>query len=130
MSAAVKATQKKYCSRAILAGIIIGLPFIVGGYAPIGKGLILGSIFSIINFILIGEALPMKMSAGSPQKLFVISLSSIGVRLSLLAIPIVMAIKSDQFHLVPTIIGIFTVQLAIVSDHSMNLISSARGKRA
>lgn len=130
MSVAIKATQKKYCSRALLTAIIFGLPFIVGGYAPIGKGLILGSLFSIINFILIGETLPMKIGQGSPKKLFVISMGSIGVRFGLLAIPIVMAVKLDQFHLVATVIGIFMVQLAIVSDHSIKLISSARRKRA
>jgi hypothetical protein len=130
MSVAIKATQKKYCSRALLTAIIFGLPFIVGGYAPIGKGLILGSLFSIINFILIGETLPMKIGQGSPKKLFVISMGSIGVRFGLLAIPIVTAVKLDQFHLVATVIGIFMVQLAIVSDHSIKLISSARRKRA
>ena len=130
MSVAIKATQKKYCSRALLTAIIFGLPFILGGYAPIGKGLILGSLFSIINFILIGETLPMKIGQGSPKKLFAISMGSIGVRFGLLAIPIVMAVKLDQFHLVATVIGIFMVQLAIVSDHSIKFISSARKKRA
>ena len=130
MSAAVKATQKKYCSRALVAAIILGLPFIVGGYAPLGKGLILGSLFSIINFILIGETLPMRIGAGSSKKLFIISLSSIGIRFGLLAIPIVVAIKFNQFHIVTTVIGLFLVQLAIVSDHSMKLISSTRRKRA
>ena len=130
MSVAIKATQKRYCSRALLTAIIFGLPFIVGGYAPIGKGLILGSLFSIINFILIGETLPMKIGQGSPKKLFVLSMGSIGVRFGLLAIHIVTAVKLDQFHLVATVIGIFMVQLAIVSDHSIKLISSARKKRA
>ncbi len=129
MSAAIRATQKKYCSRAILAAIILGLPFIVGGHAPLGKGLILGSLFSIVNFILIGETLPMKVGTGSPRKVFLISIGSIGVRFGLLAIPIVMAVKLDPFHLVTTVIGIFMVQLAIVSEHSMKLISSAREKR-
>jgi hypothetical protein len=130
MSAAVKATQKKYCSRAILAAIIFGLPFILGGYAPIGKGLILGTIFSIINFILIAETLPMKISAASRKRQFTVSLGSIGLRFGLLAVPIICAIKLDQVELVTTIIGIFMVQMVIVADHSMKFIVSARKKRA
>jgi len=130
MSAAVKAAQKKYCSRAIVAAIIFGLPFIIGGYAPIGKGLIFGSIFSILNFILIGETLPLKIGTGSRKKLFALSLGSIGFRFSLLAIPIISAIKFDQFELVTTVIGIFMVQLTIVIDHSLKLIASARRRRA
>ncbi|MCP3954261.1 MAG: hypothetical protein GY697_18895 [Desulfobacterales bacterium] len=130
MFAAVKATQKKYCSRAIVAAIIAGLPFIIGGYAPIGKGLILGTIFSIINFILIGETLPTKIGAGSGRKLFARSLGLVGVRFCLLAIPIISAIKFTQFELVTTVIGIFMVPATIIADHSMKLIASARRRRA
>jgi len=130
MSAAVKATQKKYCSRAIVAAIIFGLPFIFGGYAPIGKGLILGTIFSILNFILIAETLPKKVGADTKRKQFTVSLSSIGIRYMLLAIPLVSAVKLEQFELVTTIIGIFMVQLAILADHSLKLIASARKRRA
>ncbi len=130
MSAAVKATQKKYCSRAIVAAIIAGLPFILGGYAPIGKGLILGTIFSIINFILIGETLPIKIGSGSGKKVFTRSLGLIGIRFCLLAIPIISSIKFDQFELVTTVIGIFMVPGTIVADHSVKFIASARRRRA
>ena len=130
MSAAVKATQKKYCSRAIGAAIILGLPFIFGGYAPVGKGLILGTIFSILNFILIAETLPKKAGADTRRKQIAVSLSSIGIRFTLLAIPLISAIKLAQFELITTVIGIFMVQLAIISDHSMKLIVSARKRRA
>ena len=54
----IREIQKKYCTRAITAAIFIGLFFIVAGQKPIGKGLILGTIFSIINFIIMGETLP------------------------------------------------------------------------
>jgi len=130
MSAAVRATQKKYCSRAIVAAIIFGLPFILGGYAPIGKGLILGTLFSILNFILIAATLPNKIGAGTRRKQFAVSLRSIGIRFTLLAIPIISAIKFAQFELVTTVIGIFMVQVTIVTDHSMKLIASARKRRA
>lgn len=130
MSAAVKATQKKYCSRAMVAAIILGLPFIIGGYAPIGKGLIFGTLFSIINFILIGETLPLKIGAGSGKRVFARSLGLVGVRYCLLAIPIISAIKLAQFELVTTIIGIFMVPLVILTDHSMKRIASARRRRA
>jgi hypothetical protein len=57
----IRQTQKKYCSRAIMAAIFAGLVFILAGQEPVGKGLILGTIFSIINFIVMGEMLPMKI---------------------------------------------------------------------
>ena len=57
---AIRETQKKYCSRAILAAIFVGLVFILMGQNAIGKGLILGTLFSIVNFVLLGETLPLK----------------------------------------------------------------------
>jgi hypothetical protein len=129
MSVAIKATQKKYCSRALFTAIIFGLPFILGGYAPIGKGLILGALFSIINFILIGETLPMKIGAHSGKRIFAVSLGLLLVRFGLLAIPVVMAIKLDQFHLVTVVIGLFMVQLSIMTEHVLKFISLTRVKR-
>jgi len=129
MSAVIITTQKKYCSRALVTAIIFGLPFILGGYAPIGKGLILGTLFSIINFILIGETLPMRMGGHSRKRLFTISLGLILLRFGLLAIPVVMAIKFEQFHLATVTIGLFMVQMSILVEHALKFISSARIKR-
>jgi len=54
----VKQTQKRYGSRAIWIAIAVGFGFFLAGYKPMGKGLVLGAIFSVINFVLIGHALP------------------------------------------------------------------------
>ena len=130
MPVAIKAVQKKYCSRALLTAIIFGLPFILGGYAPIGKGLILGALFSIINFILIGETLPMRIGERSKKRLFAVSLGLLLIRFGLLAIPVVAAIKFEQFHLATVVVGLFMVQLSIMTEHTLKFISSARVKRA
>jgi len=130
MSAAVKATQKKYCSRAIGVAIITGLPFIIGGYAPIGKGLLLGTLFSIFNFILIGETLPLRTGVAPGRKLFATSLGLVAVRFGLLAIPVICAIKFDHFELVTTVIGIFMVPVTILVDHFVKLIALSRERRA
>ena len=98
MSIAVIKTEKKYCSKALVTAIIFGFPFILGDYAPIGKGLILGTLFSILNFILIGETLFLKIGGYSRKRLFTISLGLLLVRFGLLAIPVVIAIKFEQFQ--------------------------------
>ena len=54
--------QKKFGSRAMVTAVIAGMVFILVGQKPIAKGLVLGSIFSVINFILMGEILPMIIS--------------------------------------------------------------------
>ena len=112
----VRQTQKKYCSIAIIIAIAVAVFFILAGHKPLGKGLILGTIFSIINFILIGESIPLKIGASKKKTRFV-SIGSIFSRYILLAVPIVMGIKLDQFNMIAVVSGIFSVQLIILADH-------------
>ena len=123
----VKQTQKKYGSRAIWIAIAIGLCFVLAGQKEVGKGLILGSVFSVINFILIGQTLPLRLGK-SKRKTFLLSLGSIIFRYVFLAIPIVVAVKFEQFDLVAAIVGIFMIQLVILADHIFSLILSNREK--
>ena len=123
-----KQTQKKYGSRAIWIAIIIGLCFILAGPKSVGKGLVLGTVFSVINFILIGQFLPLRIGK-SKRKTFLLSLGSIILRYILLAIPIVAAVKFEQFNLVAAIVGIFMIQFVILADHVFALILSGREKQ-
>jgi len=119
----VKQAQKKYGFRAMLVAIVAGFIFIMAGHRPIGKGLVLGAIFSVINFILIGQSLPMRLSH-SKRKTFVLSLGTIVFRFALLALPLILAIKYRQFNLPATIGGIFMIQVVILADYLVNLIAS------
>ena len=92
-----------------------------------GKGLILGTVFSVINFILIGQTLPLRLGK-SKRKTFLLSLGSIIFRYVLLAIPIVVAVKFEQFNLVAAIVGIFMIQVVILADHILSLVLSGREK--
>jgi len=124
----IRQIQKKYCTRAITAAIFTGFFFILAGQKPVGKGLILGTFFSILNFILMGEILPFKMDR-TKGKTFVFSLGSFIFRNLLLAVPLIMAIKLEQYNFFAVVIGIFFVQLFILADHIFNYLSSARGKQ-
>jgi hypothetical protein len=123
----VKATQKKYGSRAIWIAIIVGLCFFLGGQKPVGKGIILGTIFSVVNFILIGKALPLQIGK-SKRKTFFLSLGSIFFRYVLMALPIIVAVKFEQFNLVAAIVGLFMIQFVILADHFVKLISPIQNK--
>lgn len=125
MIASVRETEKKYCSRAMVVAIIGGLVFILADQKPIGKGLILGAIFSVINFVIMGEMLPWKMGKSKKKTLF-LSLGSIFSRYLLLAIPLLVAIRFSQIHLIPTLIGIFLVQLMILTDHLWGYLTTSR----
>ena len=125
---AIRETQKKYCSRAMLAAIFMGLVFILMAQIAVGKGLILGTFFSIINFILMGETLPLKVGR-SRGKSFFFSLGSIFFRFALMAIPLIIAIKSVKFNLFAVIGGIFMVQIIILADHIVQTLLSTRGNQ-
>ena len=123
----VRATEKKYASRAIWIAIGVGLCFFLAGQKPVGKGMILGAIFSVTNFILIGKTLPLRIGK-SKRKTFFFSLGSIFFRYVLMALPILVAVKFEQFNLVAAIIGLFMIQIVILADHFGKMISSIRNK--
>ncbi len=112
----------------MLAAIFVGLVFILMGQNAVGKGLILGTFFSIINFILMGETLPLKVGK-SRGKIFFLSLGSISFRFALMAIPLIIAIKSVKFNLFAVIGGIFMVQIIIMADQIVQTLLSTRSNQ-
>ena len=120
----LRQTEKRYCSAAITTAIFIGFILILAGYKPLARGLISGTLFSILNFILIGETLPFRLAASSRKKSFFLALGSIGFRYVLLAIPVVTALKSENYNLWTAVVGIFMVQTMILTDHLRNLFFS------
>jgi len=124
----IRHTQKRYGTLSITAAIFIGIFFILMGHKAIAKGLIMGSLFSVVNFVLIGEILPI-LIGNSRKKSSVISLGSIVFRYGLLAIPLVLSVKLDWLDFTATVVGIFMVQLMIIGDHLSKVVSSMRIKR-
>jgi hypothetical protein len=125
---AVRQTQKKYTSLALTFSIGVALLFILMGYKPVGKGLILGAIFSVLNFILMGKSIAMSFGR-TKAKTFSLSMGSIIFRYLLLAIPLITAVKYEQFNLVATILGIFMIQLVILAEHVLTFIPAMRKKQ-
>ncbi len=124
----IREAQKKYCSRALIISIFICCSCILINQVPAGKGILLGTLFSIINFFIIGETLPQRLGL-SKKKTFLKAFSSIWLRYIILAIPVVAAIKSDQFNLFGVISGLFTIQIVILSEHLYLHVISIQRKR-
>jgi hypothetical protein len=128
MNEAIRRSQKKYGSMTLVIAIFAGMFFILIGQKPIAKGLILGALFSVLNFVLIGEVLPM-MIGKTRRTSTVYLLGSITFRFGLLAIPLVLSIKMEAFNFAATVVGIFMVQLMILGDHMLRHFFSGRIKR-
>ena len=124
---AIRETEKHYCSIALGITVIVGIICIMLSLKPIGKGLILGSLFSAANFILMGETLPMRIGY-SRKKITGIAFLLILIRYALLAIPLVISIKLIEFNLAGTVFGLFSVQLVIMADHISRLIKLRTNK--
>ncbi len=115
MTDTIRQLQKRYGSRVMSIAIFAGFACILFGYKSWGKGLILGSIFSVINFVLMSHALPATL-APSKKKSTLFSMRSIGFRYLVLAIPLFVAIKIPHFNLIAVIFGLFMIQIVIVME--------------
>jgi hypothetical protein len=106
----VKQVRNRICYWTLLFGMCLALFFILIHEKPIGKGLLLGTCFSCINFLLLGRSIVMTIGHSRPRA-GLIALSSMLTRYIILSIPLIVAIKSASFNLVSSIIGIFAVQI-------------------
>ena len=112
----LRETEKLYCSITMGIAVAAGILCFMLEFTPIGKGLILGSIFSALNFILMGESLHLRIGT-SRKKAAGISFLLLFLRYALLAIPLALSIKMPEFDMVSTIIGLFSIQLVIMTEH-------------
>jgi hypothetical protein len=112
MTNELKQTQKEYCSQAMMLAIGAAMIFLVAGAKPISKGLILGTLFSILNFVLIAQSLPTRLDKGR-GKTFLICLSSVWLRYVVLAVPLIVAAKFESFNFFAAAAGILMVQVVI-----------------
>jgi hypothetical protein len=124
----VRQIQKQYCSQAMLLAVGVALIFLAAGAKPISKGLILGALFSNLNFILIGQGLHFQLNKGR-YRTFLVCMGSIWLRYALLAIPLVMAVKLEMFNFFAAAVGIFMVQLVILGHHLGGMLLPLRQGR-
>lgn len=104
----------------------ISLVCLILGHKAVCRGLVLGALFSTINFVLMAQALHVKLKHDR-SKASLSALGNILFRYTFMAIPLFLAIKFPRFDLVATIAGLFMVQAVILADHlSRSLLFSWR----
>jgi hypothetical protein len=118
--------QKRYIRLALIPAVLLGGLLIVAGQRPLGKGLILGTLFGIVNFILMALALPMRLRYVRGKALL-FSLTSIYVRFALMALPLIWALQHDAVALTTTAVGLFMIQIAILGDHLWKKLRDSMG---
>ena len=118
MDEEVKKTQKFYCNRAMFYAISAAFILIIIGQKSIGKGLILGTLFSVLNFVIMGLLLEQQI-AGAQNKMRARSRAflSIFLRLAILAVPLVISYFKESINFYGAVAGIFMVQFAILFNN-------------
>lgn len=106
----------------MVIAIFAGLMLILLGQKPMGKGLILGTLFSAVNFALAGEWIQFQLGHGK-AKTFFLSFGSVIIRYAFIAVPLILAVKLEQFNIWATICGIFMIQILIVGNHLFKSLS-------
>lgn len=107
--------QRRHCSRALAAAVSLGLLACLAGWPTVTRGLLLGGLFSALNFVLLGKILARRLVAGPHG-------ATIGNRLARVAryllwgIPAVLAVKLPAVDLPATVAGMFTVQASLLLD--------------
>jgi predicted lysophospholipase L1 biosynthesis ABC-type transport system permease subunit len=107
--------QKRFGARALTIAIVLAVVTILIGHKELGKGLVLGTLFSILNFILMAEFLPARLSPHR-RRASARALGSLVLRYALLAIPLILAAKSGAFSFAATAVGLFMVPLVALID--------------
>ena len=109
----IKDIQKRYCSRALIFAIIVFTLLVLIDRKAMGKGFLLGTLFSIFNFIIMGQLIPLKL-ARSGSKAAAIAFLSIFIRFAILSAPLIISVKIEAIDFFGVVIGLFAVQLTML----------------
>lgn len=104
--------QRKLSRQVFGASVAIGLVLFAVGLKPLGKGLVLGSLFSVLNFVIMAQVLPHQVGL-TRRKATVFAFFSIFLRFGLMAVPLIVAMKMDSFHWVGVTLGLFAVPVGL-----------------
>ena len=103
----------KVLKTALGLSFAVALVALILGELSFAKGFVLGSLFSILNFLLMKRGLLRRLGM-NPKRVGVEAFFSLIFRYALLAIPLIVAIKVAQINVIGACIGIFNIQLSIL----------------
>lgn len=111
----VRPIIRRYCTMAMGLSLTVGTMLLIMGYHALGKGLILGTIFGTIDFVLMAQALPARLRSAVAQATLR-SLAAMAGRTALKAVPLIMAATFDTFDFPMTVAGLFSIHLCLMAD--------------
>jgi hypothetical protein len=117
----IRHLQKRYCGGALSLAVVLSLVVYLAGWPAMTRGLIVGSLFSALNFALLGKTMARKLADPRRGGGLVTLVAQLG-RYLLWAVPVVIAVKLPPVDLPATIAGLFMVPIFIIADSVFNLL--------
>jgi len=115
--AAYHAYERLVSRRSFRAAVGLSLGLYLLGYSEVGKGLVLGAVFSVLNFALMAQCLPLQVGLGAHRrKATFVALASVLLRFVLMAVPLGIGLRSDRFSFWAVVVGLFSIPLGIVAE--------------
>jgi ATP synthase protein I len=114
MGETLRDIQKRYATRALYGAMALGIVLMAAGFKPTGKGLILGALFSALNFWLMGAFLVRGGGAGR-------RLAGVALRMALMAVPLAIAATLPSIDLWGVVPGLLSVPALILLDAGVAL---------
>lgn len=112
---------------ALLLAVAAAFILVLAGYRSEAKGLALGGLFSIINFLLLSRTIPAAVARRDRSGRSLAGLWIFG-RLAVMAVPLFAAVKLEMFNLPATVIGLFIVQVTMLAEPVVKKIKRALWK--
>jgi ATP synthase protein I len=107
--------QRQLARKAFGASVLISVVLFALGYKTVARGMLLGSLFSVLNFVIMAYALPRQVGYAR-RKATGFAMISILLRFALLALPLTIAFKFPMFNWPAVAGGLFAVPLVIYID--------------
>jgi len=109
-------TQKKLSFWALALFLVASIICLIMGWKEVSRGLGLGALFSVINFTIMARLIPLQFGR-SKRVAAMINLGSLAGRYVILAIPLIVSLKSTSINFVATMVGIFAIQIIILLEN-------------
>jgi hypothetical protein len=107
--------QRRVARQTFTLFVVAGLILFAMGYEPVARGLVLGSLFSVLNFMLMAHLLPYQVGYKRRGATMFAGLSIL-VRMGMMAVPLVVALKYEAFHWIAAAVGLFAIPVGIFID--------------
>lgn len=122
----IRHLQRRYCGGALTVAVVLSMGCYLAGWPAATRGLIVGSLFSALNFTLLGKTMTRKLTDPRRGRALLTLAAQLG-RYLLWAVPVVIAVKLPAVDLPATMAGLFMVPICIVTDSVFSLV---RGRKS